>query len=122
MCGWPQDMGTTLRQNHPPPARFDSVVVLRLESRHLAAQEGGARVEDVRIIAHVAHLDAHYSRNGCMETTAFAFAFRRKTADTTTNYINNDQPVSRTYTLRTFLRLLRARYPRRHMLVELCLT
>ena len=121
MCGWPQDMGTTLRQNHPSPAaRFDSVVVLRLESRHLAAQEGGARVEDVRIIAHVAHLDAHYSRNGCMETTAFAFAFRRKTADTTKTIY--DQPVSRTYTLRTFLRLLRARYPRRHMLVELCVT
>ena len=21
MCGWPQDMGTTLRQNHPRPPR-----------------------------------------------------------------------------------------------------
>ena len=35
---------------------FDSAVVLRLESWHLlAAKEDGARVEDVRIIAHVDH-------------------------------------------------------------------
>ena len=34
---------------------FDSAVVLCLESLHLAAKEGGARVEDGRVVAREAH-------------------------------------------------------------------